>query len=401
MSYWAIQITRKSHCKEILSAKIVDTDTMEVCNLSGIDLYRHCKYINNIQNLTTKNDKVILCNYYNAYNTKIYLYRNRVKDLLTEGFIIVTRGYKGIYEFIIDEPDDEKAYKFIGYVSDIDTYLENVINIDWKDFNIFNGVVLDTLYDNKEGMNMIKCINTINIHDDSLKYISDIRNNLKCWDCIITQQNDRTILRFARFSEDIVEIPEGITHFGKSFGGAQYLKMPSTLEYISKNAFTEDNTLKTLEITNNLYKIPNECLCGKNIKELIIKDISIDTIGKGAFNDCIYLSGVLDTSIGDIQDFAFCGTSLEGVRLEDCKHIGRKAFALCDKLKILLAIDTDIVDAYAFAGCTKLKKVNLRHVKRIGKNAFYKCKNLDSVIVNKDAVIEQDAFPKNVKITYV
>ena len=35
MNIWAVQIKRKSHSKEVLSAKLVDVDTMDVTELGS------------------------------------------------------------------------------------------------------------------------------------------------------------------------------------------------------------------------------------------------------------------------------------------------------------------------------------------------------------------------------
>lgn len=177
--------------------------------------------------------------------------------------------------------------------------------------------------------------------------------------CNITGYNDF-------YAEDVV-IPStindltvvSITGFRQK-NSIRYVSIPSTVETIGANAFTNCKKLYSVAI-------------GTGVK----------TIGKSAFSGCIELTSVNIRNTEYLGDMAFygcsklewfsCGTAL--------KHIGTRALWNAKKLNYLKFSPTlETIGDYAFANCELLPSPTFPDsLKSIGLSAFSNCKAIETI----------------------
>ena len=140
----------------------------------------------------------------------------------------------------------------------------------------------------------------------------------------------------------------------------RYVSIPSTVEAIGANAFTNCKKLYSVAI-------------GTGVK----------TIGKSAFSGCVELTSVNIRNTEYLGDMAFygctkldwfnCGTAL--------KHIGTRAFWNAKKLNYLKFSPTlETIGDYAFANCEALPSPTFPDsLKSIGLSAFSNCKAIETI----------------------
>ena len=157
---------------------------------------------------------------------------------------------------------------------------------------------------------------------------------------------------------------------------------------------------------------------------------SVTQIGENACKGCSGINSiVIPNTVTTIGKFAFYGCSnINTLTIPNSvKTIGDRAFYYCKGLTSIVLPDsiTEICEG-VFYGCQKIDNVTIPDgVTKIGDRAFVSCSNLHSVIIpnsvttigdvafvhcvslesinipNKNVKISRDAFPKNVRITYI
>ena len=130
---------------------------------------------------------------------------------------------------------------------------------------------------------------------------------------------------------------------------------------------------------------------------------TVQTIGNGAFSDCLNLETVtLPQSLTSIEQYAFYGCKkLAGIALPDSlKSIGRNAFEECSSLtEIEIPQGVTELDGKMFGGCTALKSVIIpQSVANISTFAFYGCTN---VTVKGQANSYAQTFAKENGMTFL
>lgn len=402
MNLWAVQIKRKSHSKEVLSAKIVDVDTMDTTELGSdmlIPAIASGKFvINNLSLETGKNGKrVVLTNYIKSENPKrsgLYFYRVRQGDYLTESFIIILGGCEKVYDVVFDLPSKIRgSYRMFGTVEDIEHELDVRTECSWESYNTFNAIV------DKDGV--MWCRETDNgdffpINFKNYSKIAQIRNSIPAEYCTLTYIGDKLAILRVSFDDENIEIPEGIEIFGFSHGGAYMVSMPKSLVKISDKAFKNDEDILQICINSEIKEIPTQMCIDSNLQyfEYTSKNV-LDKVNQAAFYGCIDMKQSLILAVKEVDKFAFAYSGLKRISLPCCIKIAKKAFYLCDNLESARLQDVKIIESSAFEDCTKLTDVRIDSVKYIYKGAFAGCRKLKQVNVPKDAVVEDGAFHKN------
>lgn len=200
--------------------------------------------------------------------------------------------------------------------------------------------------------------------------------------CNITGYND--------FYADSVSIPStingltvvSITGFRQK-NSIRYVSMPSTVETIGANAFTNCKKLYSVAI-------------GTGVKR----------IEKSAFSGCVELTSVNIRNTEYLGDMAFYGCS----KLEwfDCgtslKHIGTRAFWNAKKLNYLKISPTlETIGDFAFSKCELLPSITFPDtLKSIGTSAFDNCLAMETVTFGTgELVIGAYAFENCTLLTEV
>ena len=197
-------------------------------------------------------------------------------------------------------------------------------------------------------------------------------------------------------SLETLNLPDGLTSIGNNAfsecRSLETLNLPAGLTSIGANPFRGCDKLK-LSNHSSHFKIQDDLLLSSDGSQLIsymgkgssvtIPDC-VRSIGDSAFSECNSLKTLnLPAGLTSIGNSAFWECkSLETLNLPDgVKSIGNNAFYGCKSLETLNlpAGLTSIGDA-AFSECKSLETLNLpAGVKSIGNQAFYFCKSLETL----------------------
>ena len=186
------------------------------------------------------------------------------------------------------------------------------------------------------------------------------------------------------------------------------LKAPQNLEgdysiregakVIEENAFSECNSLKTVNIPNSVTIIEDWAFLGCcSLRSIDIPD-SVTKIGVSAFSGCSSLMSIhMPDSVTSIGYNAFEGCiSLKNIHIPDSViSIGSNAFDGCVSLKSIIISDSVTrIEGWTFYYCKSLKSIIIPDsVTSIGDSAFSDCKSLINInIPNGVTSIGDSAF---------
>lgn len=202
-------------------------------------------------------------------------------------------------------------------------------------------------------------------------------------------------------------------------------KITKNIKYIASNPFTGCDII-SLEGENDQYVTLDNCLYSKDKKILISYNSyksndtilnTVQTIGEYAFSENKTISSLtLTDNVSSIEEGAFYNCKLKIIKLpQRLRHLGYSAFRGCTNLVSLsipqgistiesftfykceslsnidIPLGVEMIEFYAFNGCSSLINVNLPNtLKIIGHGAFYKCENLNEIRFNDGLEIIDD-----------
>ncbi len=192
-----------------------------------------------------------------------------------------------------------------------------------------------------------------------------------------------------------ITMPEGLETIGSfAFRNCDALSsiiIPSNVSQIGQNPFAGCDGLTGIYLDdgNEYYKSNYGVLYTKDGTELIAYPSgnttasfsmlsTVTSIAPYAFYACSNLSNVyFSSSLTTIGNNAF----------EDCT--GLRTVNVSGALR---NINVQVIEDYAFSGCTTLLDVTINGIESIGKNAFEYCKTLYTLKINGSPKIEKEAF---------
>lgn len=224
-------------------------------------------------------------------------------------------------------------------------------------------------------------------------------------------------------SEEILDIPEGVRRINDIWiPTIKSLKLPSTIETISKDYFSGYDNVERIE-GSNVKEIPDHMFeCWPNIKTAIFPNATI--VGVSAFAGCLKLSYVDIPSVKLIKSkvFIFCNLSkkfnvpsvetieeggcsggvfspqqqvmLKKLHAPNLRFIGNEAFARNFELEEIFIPSLEHIGYRAFEGCEKLKKIEGQNINFIERFAFSSCKQLTHVVC-PNAILDFDGKEYN------
>lgn len=209
--------------------------------------------------------------------------------------------------------------------------------------------------------------------------------------------NDARELLLVEIEGDNQAIPQWAFAIVPSLVG---VKLNPGIRTIEDNAFFSCKKLAWINL-NNVWKI------GENsFKNTALETINLSkavVIKEFAFANCTALRDIiLSNKLKSIGDFAFSGdTALVSCHIPS-GDIGASAFMGCYNLKHVSFGKANSIGNASFLDCKSLIHVVIPPtIKSIGTNAFSGCTNLkEAVIISKDTKIAENAFEKDVTITY-
>lgn len=231
-----------------------------------------------------------------------------------------------------------------------------------------------------------------------------------------------------RESITAVELPDGLTHIGKSAflqTGITKVTIPDTVTSIGQNAFWNCNTIETeipASVTElgetaffGIFKVtvaednPNYSAAGnilydkektkmiqasQDMKGTLAIPDTVEEIGAYALYNCKDVTGELDIpdSVRTIGHAAFYGTGITSLKLgANVQSIGESAFQGCTELTGELEIPDSVVsiEAFAFSQLNEESKNKLTSItlgagmKSVGENAFYGSSGVKKLSLNE------------------
>lgn len=189
-----------------------------------------------------------------------------------------------------------------------------------------------------------------------------------------------------------VNIPPSVTRIGKqAFVGCERLYkivIPEKIESLGVGAFADCESLLSITIPNTITAIPDELLKGcKNLSEVFFPN-SITSIGKNVFYGCSTIQKLrIPNSVVSIGEGCFQRMqSLYDIRLsEKITSIPKKAFGDCKSLtKITIPAAVRSVGNDAFSSCENLIQIFFlsENMTEFGEDCFKSCRNLGNIVLH-------------------
>lgn len=172
----------------------------------------------------------------------------------------------------------------------------------------------------------------------------------------------------------------------------KYVKLPSSIEYIGRNAFEDSIYIKEATLNGIIGSI---FVDGSELAGDIVIPDGITAIAGGAFygNERIY-SVTFPESLIRVGARAFCScTSLKNISIpKGVTVLEEGVFAYCTSLESVIPEGKiTYISDNAFYGCSSLVQAPSSDAAHIGNNAFGVCKKLDNININYTD-IQADAF---------
>ena len=224
---------------------------------------------------------------------------------------------------------------------------------------------------------------------ESVEYIGEgafirtpFEENLGSDDFIII--NDKILYRYDGNSENIT-IPDGIQSICSNVFTSKNIrsvKIPESVEYIGRGAFSECKNLESINIPENV----------KSIEPYV-------------FAECDSLSDIsLSDETEKIGYSSFYGSGIENIKIPDkVTEIPESAFENCSSLSsIVIPEGVTRIGGHAFYGCRKLSTVTVpKTVVEIGSSAFRQCSSLHTIKIPRNVLINERAFKESpTSVTY-
>ena len=192
------------------------------------------------------------------------------------------------------------------------------------------------------------------------------------------------------FGNSIEKIGEGA--FQDCIFLACDIMLPDSIKIIEKNAF-RGSAIKSIKLGSYLEELKESAFysCSQLERIIINKNHGerqfgkITRISSNAFYNCMRLTGTIfvDDFITSIDQYAFCGTSIERIVFgEYLQTINDHAFSNCKKLQanIIFPYSLKTIGSHAFSYSSITGAVFNEKINCIEEYAFYKCKSLSGSI---------------------
>lgn len=156
--------------------------------------------------------------------------------------------------------------------------------------------------------------------------------------------------------------------------GLKSVELGSNLQTIGEGAFGECIALETINLSSVTTIDENAFFKCENLTEVNLSAATL--IGQGVFRKCTSLSSVvLGENLTGISAYAFFECeNLESVDLSYVETVGDYAFSGCTSLsEVTMGEDLTTLGAYAFDRCSALRSIDLSYVKDLGEYCFNQC----------------------------
>ena len=193
------------------------------------------------------------------------------------------------------------------------------------------------------------------------------------------------LLEYLELNAQVTELTADIFSFNKF----DHITIPSTVKVIRNNAFTGCRHLKSITIPSTVSRIEFQCFDGCTTLSQIIFDenCSISDLTNTFFNCGSLKEITLPLSVTSLEDSVFSDCShISSVTIPNLKYMGINSFKCCFDLEhITLPSTLTFINSYSFEYCIKLKECHIpESVIKLGNNIFNHCSSLTSVTLPKN-----------------
>lgn len=171
------------------------------------------------------------------------------------------------------------------------------------------------------------------------------------------------------------------------------ITFPSTLHSIGDGAFSGCSNLNTISFPENLTRIGNYAFNNCSLTNVVIPN-SVTSIGYSSFAGC-NLQKLTTPFVGNITSPVKFGDMFGDANLNSCVPSNLKEVVITGNYDIKSRVFEDaenietirvtgnvnLIDQYAFEGCTNLKNVILSNVVTINGCAFENCSALENIVL--------------------
>lgn len=160
------------------------------------------------------------------------------------------------------------------------------------------------------------------------------------------------------------------------------------LDYVPEMCF-KDSKLAEFEIPKQVKTLKANCFENTNLKTIDLSEIT--ALDNGIFFGCFNLKEIiLSKTITEIpNDFCCRCQCLEKIDLSHIKVIGNSAFCGCTNLNV--GSLSAKIDKYAFEG-TAVRHLKIEDISKIGENVYLSCDKLESVVIKGNGAIPSGLF---------
>ena len=160
-----------------------------------------------------------------------------------------------------------------------------------------------------------------------------------------------------------IAIPNSVTDISGAFLGCTTLKdiaIPNSVTDIGDGTFSGCLSLTSVTIPNSVTSIGNNAFLGcKVLKDMTIPN-SVKTIGTGTFSGCLSLTSVTIPKDAKIGEYAFFGSGVTSVTIEEGVEADFSVFDNCKKLETLIVLSDRFKWKNLFSNTPPIKKLIIR-----------------------------------------
>lgn len=194
----------------------------------------------------------------------------------------------------------------------------------------------------------------------------------------------------------------------KYLGSSPYPRVPDGIRIIGKNAFAENETIRTVTLPDTVVEIGERAFYSCTNLHSVVFPSGLEIIGDSAFAYSGFNTGTLPDSLKQLGDSVFSSTNMERVRVPSkVKVVPKYAFRNCHFLReVELCEGVEKIDMCALNYCEALRTIIIPYSLKRMEIPFVGTENISNVAASitwkaKNPQILKMLMPSSVKVQSV